>query len=286
MAGADIRFPHIGIEIQNLERYISIFGYQVAYYGIIITIGMLTGYLMAAWTAKRTGQDKEIYLDFALYAILIAVLGARIYYVVFEWDSYKDDLIQIFNLRGGGLAIYGGIIGGVLTAIVYAHLKKFSLSLLLDTSCIGLITGQIIGRWGNFVNREAFGGYTDNIFAMQLKMSEVQSNYITEELKEHIITINNVEYIQVHPTFFYESIWNLVLLLFLSFYTKRKKFHGEIFYLYLIGYGIGRFWIEGLRTDQLKLPNTSIAVSQLLSVMLIGVAVILIISGRKKVKKL
>jgi phosphatidylglycerol:prolipoprotein diacylglycerol transferase len=282
MEGADIRFPHIGIEIQNLERYFSVFGYPIAYYGLIITLGMLSGYFMAAWTAKRTNQDKELYLDFALYAILMAVIGARIYYVIFAWDSYKDNLIQIFNLRAGGLAIYGGIIGGVLTAVVYAKVKKISLPLLLDTACIGLITGQIIGRWGNFVNKEAFGGYTDNFFAMQLKLSEVQSNYITDELRQHIINIDGTEYIQVHPTFLYESVWNLCILIFLIFYTKRKKFHGEIFCLYLLGYGIGRIWIESLRTDQLKLPGTSIPVSQLLSICLVMIALVTIILNLSK----
>lgn len=285
MEGADIRFPYIGIEIQNLERYISVFGYPVAYYGILITLGMLAGYLMAAWTAKRTGQDKELYLDFALYAILMAVLGARIYYVIFEWDNYKDDLLQIFNLRGGGLAIYGGVIGGVLTAVVYARVKKVSLPLLLDTACVGLVTGQIIGRWGNFVNKEAFGGYTDGFFAMQLKASEVSSAYITDELANHLVTVGSTRYIQVHPTFLYESLWNTGVLLILIFFTKRKKFDGEIFALYLLGYGLGRAWIEGLRTDQLKLPGTEIAVSQLLSAVFAVSSLVVILIKRKKKRK-
>lgn len=285
MEGADIRFPHIGIEIGNLERYISVFGYPLAYYGIIITLGMLVGYFMVSWTAKRTMQDKELYLDFALYAILMAVVGARIYYVIFEWDSYKDDLIQIFNLRGGGLAIYGGIIGGVLTAVIYAKVKKISLFLLLDTACIGLVTGQVIGRWGNFVNREAFGGFTDNIFAMQLKMSEVQSKYITDELRSHIVELDGTKYIQVHPTFFYESIWNLFLLCFLLIFTKRKRFDGEVFCFYLLGYSLGRVWIEGMRTDQLKIPGTELAVSQLLSIGLAIVSFFLILIGRGVARK-
>lgn len=284
MEGADIRFPHIGIEFQNIERYISVFGYPIAYYGILITLGMLAGYFMVAWTAKRTGQDKELYLDFALYAILMAVLGARAYYVIFEWDSYKDDLLQIFNLRAGGLAIYGGIIGGVLTAVVYAKVKKLSLPLLLDTACVGLVTGQIIGRWGNFVNKEAFGGYTEGPFAMQLKVSEVQPAYITDELSKHLVTVDGIQYIQVHPTFLYESLWNIGVLLLLIFFTKRKEFHGEVFALYLLGYGLGRVWIEGLRTDQLKLPGTELAVSQLLSAVLAVTALVFIIIKRKNKK--
>jgi len=283
--GADIRFPHIGIELENVERFLNIFGFPIAYYGIIITLGMFLGYLMAAWTAKRTGQDRELYLDFALYAIFMAIIGARIYYVVFAWDSYRDDLLQIFNLRAGGLAIYGGVIGGVLTAVVYAYVKKISLPLLLDTACTGLITGQIIGRWGNFVNKEAFGSYTDNLFAMQLKVSEVQSSYITDELRSHIVEIEGTDYIQVHPTFLYESLWNIGVLLVLLLSTKKKTFDGEVFCLYLIGYGLGRFWIEGLRTDQLKIPGTSLAVSQILSLVAVIAAIIILFRKRILVKK-
>jgi len=181
--------------------------------------------------------------------------------------------MQIFNLRGGGLAIYGGVIGGVLTAVVYAHIKKISLPLLLDTACVGLITGQIIGRWGNFINKEAFGGYTDNLFAMQLKLSEVQPNYVTDELRRHIMNVEGTEYIQVHPTFLYESVWNCGVLIILLIFTKKKKFNGEVFCLYLVGYGLGRFLIEGLRTDQLKIPGTSLAVSQLLSLVAVIAAI-------------
>lgn len=283
MEGADIRFPHLGIEISDLDRYISVLGYPIAYYGIFIAIGMIAGYCMVVWTAKRTGQDKELYMDFAVYAILTAIVGARLYYVIFRWDYYKNDLLQIFNVRSGGLAIYGGLIGGVLTAVIYAKVKKISLPLLLDTACVGLVTGQIIGRWGNFVNREAFGGYTDGLFAMQLKVGEVSSSYITENLWEHLVTVGNTQYIQVHPTFLYESLWNLVVLLVLIVMTKKKKFHGEIFALYLAGYGLGRFWIESLRTDQLKLMGTNLPVSQLLSAVLaITAFFVIFLKGRKK----
>lgn len=278
MAGADIRFPNLGIELEVVGRFIRVFGFPIAYYGIIITFGMIIGYFMVEWTAKRTNQDKEVYLDFALYAIIFSVIGARLYYVIFAWDKFKDNLIQILNLRAGGLAIYGGIIAGTLTAVVYCYLKKIHFSLLADTACIGLITGQIIGRWGNFFNREAFGGYTNNLFAMQLKKSQVYATDITQELFNHIVTIDNIEYIQVHPTFLYESIWNLGVLFILILSTKHKKFDGQIFLLYLIGYGLGRFWIESLRTDQLLLWGTNFAVSQYLSLGLVVISIIILIT--------
>jgi phosphatidylglycerol---prolipoprotein diacylglyceryl transferase len=277
LLGASIRFPKLGIEIEHLGTGINLFGIQIAYYGIIIALGMLVGYLLVEWQAKRTGQNKELYLDFALYAIIISVIGARIYYVIFAFDEYKDNLWSVLNLRGGGLAIYGGIIAGALTAVVFAKVKKISFPLLADTCSVGLLIGQIIGRWGNFFNREAFGGYSDGLLAMQIKKSEVAASNITQELVNHQVVIDGVEYIQVHPTFLYESLWNLALLIIILVYTKHKKFNGELLLIYALGYGIGRAWIESLRTDQLLLWGTNIPVSEMLSIAVAVVAACLLI---------
>lgn len=282
--GADVSFVHLGITIEHLRNSISIGGFEIAFYGIIIGIGMLAGLYMAQKDARRRGQDPELYLDFALYAIIFSIIGARLYYVIFDWELYKDNPIEIFNLRGGGLAIYGGIIGAVLTLIVFTKVRKVSFFSMADTGCIGLITGQIIGRWGNFFNCEAFGGYTDSLLAMRLKMSLVNPSMISQELLYHRIVENGVEYIQVHPTFLYESVWNLGVLAFLLWYRKRKKFDGEILWMYLLGYGLGRAWIEGLRTDQLLFFGTGIPVSQALSMVLVAAASAVIIWKRSKLK--
>jgi len=303
----NINFPHLGIELHNLSSGISVFGFRIAFYGMVIGFGMLCGYMIATWMAKRTGQNPEFYMDFALIAIIASVIGARIYYVIFAWDEFKDNPISVFNLRTGGLAIYGGIIVAILTAIIYARIKKYSFWLLADTGCIGLITGQMIGRWGNFFNREAFGKYTDGFFAMQLdrrvvsrefqdsiSVDQLQQMYVGKpnalqrilEIRNHILTVDGVQYIQVHPTFLYESLWNLCLLIILLLYTKHKKFDGEVMLLYLFGYGIGRVWMEGLRTDQLFLWGTPFAVSQLLSALLVVSAVSIMIFKRIKLKKL
>lgn len=289
--------------MEQVASGITVFGYRITFYGIVIGIGMLLGWLIAEWMAKKTGQNKEIYLDFALVAIVVAVIGARLYYVVFAWDEFAYRPLSIFNLRTGGLAIYGGIIGAVLTAIIYTRIKKYPFWLLADTGCIGLVLGQIIGRWGNFFNREAFGKYTDGLFAMQLDLRVVSGIYrmkandpyldslyvgkpaALERIKEiinNIKTVDGIQYIQVHPTFLYESLWNLCLLVFLILYTKHKKFDGEIMLLYLAGYGLGRVWIEGLRTDQLYLWGTPMAVSQLLSALIVLVAVIALVYKRRK----
>lgn len=273
----DIRFPHLGIEIASLGKGITIGGFTIAFYGMIIAFGMVMGYLMTAFQAKRTGQEPDLYLDLALWDIVFAVIGARIYYVVFSWDYYKDNLLQIFNTRGGGLAIYGGVIAGVVTTIIFGKVRKQNFFQLLDTACVGLITGQIIGRWGNFCNREAFGGYTNGLFAMQLKESDVASSNLTHAVLKHIVEIDGTRYIQVHPTFLYESLWNVGVLIILLLFTKHRKYNGQIFLIYLLGYGLGRVWIEGLRTDQLIFFGTGVAVSQVLSGVLVAVSAAILI---------
>ena len=284
VAGYSIAFPHLGIEIGHLSKAFSIFNFSISYYALIITAGIIAGAFLAIREAERTGQNVDNYYDFAILVVFTSIIGARIYYVIFEWDSYKDNLLSVFNLRAGGLAIYGAVIAAVVTLILFARKKKMSVGLMMDTGVLGLVLGQIIGRWGNFVNREAFGGYTDGLFAMQLKLTEVyNNNYITPEIAEHIVTVDGTQYIQVHPTFLYESMWNIMVLVVLLLYRRHKRFDGEVFCFYLIGYGIGRAWIEGLRTDQLRIGN--IAVSQALSVVLAAAALAYVVFRRKKQKK-
>lgn len=278
----EINFPNLGIYLDHVGKNISIFGFSIAYYGIVIVTGMMIAIWIAQREAKRTGQNPEQYLDLAMIGIAAGILGARIYYVIFAWDYYKDDLLSIFNIRQGGLAIYGGIIGACIAVVIYSRKKKQNFSLLMDTASMSIVFGQIMGRWGNFFNREAFGDYTNNLFAMQLPVSAVRANEITQKMWDHVVTVSGVEYIQVHPTFLYESLWNVGVLLFLFWFRKRKKFNGEVFLMYLIGYGLGRIWIEGLRTDQLLLPVVGLPVSQLLSGCLVVGCTILVVWKRKK----
>lgn len=278
-----IDFPNLGIHLAHVGKTVTVFGFDIAYYGIVIGIGMLAGIAMAMMEAKRTGQNQEDYLDLAIFGIIFGIIGARIYYVVFAWDMYKDNLMEIFNTRHGGLAIYGGVIAAVITVFVVARVKKLPVRLLLDTAVFGLVTGQMIGRWGNFFNREAFGDYTDNLFAMRLPLDAVRTSDLTEKIEAHMETIKGVTYIQVHPTFLYESVWCLGVLVVLLLYRTRKKFDGEMFLLYLGGYGLGRFWIEGLRTDQLLVPGSRIPVSQMLAGVLVLLSLVLIAAGRKQV---
>lgn len=283
MNAGDIAFPNLGIYLENVPKSFSLFGIDIAFYGLIIAIGVMAGIYMAEHDAKVTGQNPDTYWDFAIYAVIFSVIGARLYYVIFAWDFFKDDLLSIFDIRSGGMAIYGGVIGAFVTLFVYSKWKKTNALQMGDTGVMGLILGQAIGRWGNFTNREVFGEYTDGLFAMRLPLEAVRSRDISESIAAHIT--DGVNYIQVHPTFLYESAWNLMILLIMLCYRKRKKFHGEIILLYLGGYGLGRFFIEGIRTDTLFVPGTTLPVSQALSLLMVAFAVIVEIIARVLISK-
>ena len=278
----DIWFPNLGIEIEKLSRVaFSVLGKDVYWYGIFIGMGVILGVVFAMLEAKRTKQDPDMYVDFVIYALIFAIIGARLYYVAFSWDYYSANPAKIFALREGGLAIYGGIIGAVLTAIVYCKKKKVDFWLLADTACPSIAFGQMMGRWGNFFNREAFGGFTDGPFAMRLRLDQVRPGDVSQQVLDNLMNFGGVDYIQVHPTFLYESMWNLCLFLLLVLYRPKKKFAGQIMGLYFLGYALGRVWIEGLRTDQLMIGG--FAVSQLLSAGIIVASVAFLIwKGRQE----
>ena len=276
----NINFPHLHIFLSNVGKAIKIGDFSIAYYGIVIALGMLAGLGIACWKAKQTDQNPETYVDLALIAIVCSLIGARIYYVLFECEYYSKHPASIINVREGGLAIYGGVIAAIITTFVFSKVKKIPYGRLCDTAGLGLVLGQIIGRWGNFFNREAFGGYTDNLFAMQLPLSAVRSGDLTEQLLEHQVVVDGVRYIQVHPTFLYESAWNLLVLICMLIFFNKRKFEGEVFLWYLGGYGFGRFWIEQLRTDSLLLWNTQIRVSAALGMVLFVVSLVWIITMR------
>lgn len=260
-------FPNLDIKIKSLNRVaFSIFGLDVYWYGILISIGILIAIFFVQKEAKRLGQNPDMYSECLIYSIVFSIIFARAYYVIFSWDYFKNNLTEIFLIRNGGIAIYGAIIGATITILIYTKIKKVNFFEFTDNAILGLLIGQIIGRWGNFINREAFGGYTNSLFAMRYLKSQV--GHLTPDILENIVKIDGVEYIQVHPTFLYESLWNLGILISILIYRKHKKFDGETTALYGIFYGIGRFWIEGLRTDSLLVTGTNIAVSQLVSLIL------------------
>lgn len=271
MGDGTIGFPNLGIYLENVPKSFDIFGLTIALYGVIIGIGMFVGVSLVVYMAKKEGYKPEDIYDLALCLLICGIIGARLYYVAFSWEYYKDHLGSIFNIRQGGLAIYGGVLAGFLALCVFCKVKKLKILAVADLAILGVLVGQIFGRWGNFTNRECFGGYTDGLLAMRLPISAVRPSDITPEIMSHVTVGTN--YIQVHPTFLYESLFNLALLLLILFvFWKKRKFDGEMMLCYFGGYGIGRFFIEGLRTDSLMIPSTNIAVSQMLGMVLFVVS--------------
>lgn len=248
------------------------------YYGIIIACAFMLGMMVAARYAKSIGMDPDRVTDFVLAMVIPAIVGARAYYVIFSWDHYKGNPAEILNLRHGGLGIVGGVLAAFLVLLIYCRVQKISLPLMMDVITMGLLSGQILGRWGNFFNREAFGGYTDNLLAMQIpleyfqvngRLGDLQTGGILEHLVEKTVGGQTVELIQVHPTFLYEGLWNLMVLVLVFLWRKHKKYDGEMFTIYMVGYGIGRFMIESLRTDQLQIGKTGIAATQVVCILLV-----------------
>ena len=253
-----ISFPGLGIEGINPPRTLpfTIFGKEIYFYGLIIALGFLLAILYARKRVREFGTDFDLVTDAILFAVPMAILCARIYYVVFRWDSYKDNPISALYIWEGGIAIYGGVIGAILGLLLFARVKKQKLTPYLDLMALGLLIGQLIGRWGNFFNREAYGAEIFNDFFLRMGIEEAGGL---------------VRY--WHPTFLYESLWNLIGFLLLHFLSKKRKYDGQTFLQYLAWYGLGRLWIEGLRTDSLYLGGTDLRVSQLLAGLSFVVAV-------------
>ena len=243
----EISFPSLGLSF-NPDRVAFYIGEKGIYwYGIIIAVGFLLAVYYALRRSGQFGLTQDNIIDMLLCAVPLAIIGARAYYCIFSWELYQDDPIRVLYIWEGGLAIYGGVIGAAIGLTIYTKVKKVRTGAMLDIGGLGLMIGQSIGRWGNFINREAHGSVTESF----LRMGLTDAN-------------GNVTY--YHPTFLYESLWNALGFLLLHFYSKKKrKYDGQIFVMYIGWYGLGRLFIEGLRTDSLYLLGTNLRVSQLLA---------------------
>ena len=266
----DIVFPNLGITFENISTVaFTVFGFEIYWYALFVVMGIIVGvYFGAMFAPKRTGQDPNLYMDFALFVVPACIIGARLFYVIFAWDATWT-FARIFDVRQGGLAIYGVVISAIATAFIFCKAKKLNFLNFADTGIVGLIIGHAIGRIGNFINREAFGGYYNGLFAMEIQLNQVHNlNTVTQEMRDNAIFRSGVEYISVHPTFLYEAATLVLLFVALNLYRKHKKFNGEILAMYFLVYGTARFFIEGLRTDQLLLAGTNLSVSMIMSVVI------------------
>ena len=273
----EIQFPKLGWTFRIDPTAFKIGSLEVQWYGLIITLGLILAFIYCFPKMKRFGLDSDRTIDAVLGGIIGGLVGARLYYVIFNWDQYKDDLKSIFNTREGGLAIYGGIIGALAVGLLICKIRKVKMLPMLDITCIGFLIGQGVGRWGNFVNQEAFGGKTDSFLGMT--GGRIQE-YIFENsaslggsLTAEGSGIMNLELYPVHPCFLYESVWCLLGFVLLAFWSKRRKYDGQLLLMYMAWYGAERFFVEGLRSDSLYIG--SIRVSQALSALIFVVSVIL-----------
>ena len=261
-----ISFPGLGIFGLNPPAFFSVFGHRIYFYGVLIALGFLLGILYCARRSKDFGIRQDDFYDMIILLIPLSILCARIYYVLFRLEEFAGrPLLSYFAVWEGGIAIYGGIIGGILAIFLTCRRKKVPFLAMLDLTVFGVLIGQIIGRWGNFMNREAFGAQTEIFCRMGLTDPSGHTVY-------------------VHPTFLYESLWNLVLFLGLVLWVKkgRRKYDGQMSLLYFFWYGLGRAWIEGLRTDSLYIGHTGIRVSQALSLALVVICLILLLILRRR----
>ena len=271
----NVSFPGFGLEF-DIRRYaFTVFNVEIYWYGIIIAFAFLLAVLLGIRSCRKYDLEPDNILDLVLFAAPTAIVFARLFYVVFSWDQYKDNLINIIRIRDGGLAIYGGVIGALLVAWIYAKKKKITFWHLVDFGIPFLALGQGIGRWGNFFNQEAFGTPTTLPWRMN-------GTLINDYLATAVPSVDFSKW-GVHPTFLYESLWDIAIFLFLAYYRKKKKVEGEVLFLYLMLYGAGRAFIEGLRTDSLYLG--SLRVSQLLSVVLLIAGLLLFVYRRAKSRR-
>lgn len=262
-----ISFPGLGFEFNINRVAFNVLGKDIFWYGIIIAFGFVLAAFYVCNRSKQFGLTSDSIVDLLIFALPIAIICARAYYVIFSWESYKDNILEIFAIWHGGLAIYGGIIGSIVTAYVFCSIKKINFGDLVDLGSLGILIGQIIGRWGNFVNAEAYGGPTNLPWRMNIGQTIAQAGELG-----------------AHPTFFYESLWNFIGFILLHFYSKKRRFKGEVFLMYVAWYGAGRFFIEGLRTDSLYFMGTAIRTSQILALVSMVFAIIAIVYKRRKIK--
>ena len=272
-----VSFPNLGLEFNLNPVIFSIGNFQMTWYGALIGLGILLAMWMAFRNCKRFGIISDKMVDVVLAGIIGGIIGARLYFVAFRWEDYKDDLTLIFKTWEGGMAIYGGIIGAFLAGALVARLRKVKVLPMMDLAGMGFLIGQGIGRWGNFVNGEAFGSNTNLPWGMT---GDRIVSYLSNST--HVTGQAIDAYGLVHPCFLYESIWCLLGFGLLYWYSKRRRFDGEVFLLYLAWYGLGRTFIEGLRTDSLMIGN--IRVSQLLAALLVVASVILLLAVRSRIK--
>lgn len=248
-----IRFPHLGLELAHVQSGFSAFGFEISWFGISLGLAVLVGTGIIVLEALYTRQEVNTYLNLTVFAVIAALIGGRVYYVLPQWSYYyKKHLSAVWNIRSGGMGFYGALLAGIIVIFLYSWLSKEHAGTLLDTIAMGLTAGQAVGIWGCFFEMEYFGEYTDHFYAMQLPLEQLSLGAVTDKMKNHINTINGERMVQVSPLVFWMFLWCVIVFGVVFFHRFRKRFEGEVFLVYMALYSFGSFWMEFLRADALK----------------------------------
>lgn len=273
----NISFPNVKLDIAYLPKSFQIFGFEITMYGIVLAIALMIGTAVVVLEAKRRHQSPNKYLGIIIVALIGGVIGARLYYVLQYLGYYKNHPQEIYNVFGGGFALYGAIFVAAIFVYVYCIPAKIRFGTALDTLTPGILMAQAIGVWGNLFNREAFGEYTNSILAMRIPIADVRPQEVTELMRQNVVMVEDVSYIQAHPLFLYECIWCLILMLIILGISRKRHFAGEQFLKYLVGYSLARGIMEWFRTDRVSLYGTKFSLTLLVSAVVFVVSLIVLI---------
>ena len=272
-----ILFPNLNLKFEHVGTGISVFGFEITFFGMILGFALLLGIMLTLLRAYHTGQSMDEYLDLSILVVPLSFIGARIYYMIFHLDSYQGAIWKTLMFREGGLEFYGALIVGVITILIYANIQKVSSGKLLDTAITGIAAGQILCTAGAYFNRECFGDYTDGLLAMQIPLDSVSYYAVTENMRKHIEVIDGQRFIQVRPLCVAAFLWSIVVMAVVLLYNYRKKYDGELFLVYLQVYSLGRFLMEGARVDALIIPGNGWRVCRITAVVMIVISVLIML---------
>lgn len=272
-----ILFPNIGLTFEHVKTGIPFWGFEISFFGILLGVALLLGIGVVLLEVYNTRQNLDEYLNLSIMTVIVALVGARLYYVIFSWENYRKSVFDIVLLRKGGMSFYGALLAGLCMVLIYASIHKTSAGRILDTSCVGIAAGQIVCSFCGFFSREGFGDYTEGLFAMQISLESISYQTVTENMRKHIELIDGERFVQVEPLFLVGFIWSIVVLMSILLYKYRKKFEGELFLIYLLIYSFGNFWLESVRADALMIQGLNWKVDQVVSGIVFLVALISIL---------
>ena len=280
-----INFPNLGVHFDNVRRAFSVLGFDITMYGIMVGLGFLIALIAIILCVALSDQHEDNYIDLFILGTITSLVGARIFYVILTWSDYKGHFFEIFNLRKGGMEIFGALIGLIVLVVIFTKIRQIPTGRVFDTITPALILGQIMSLIGHYFAREGFGEYTDGPFAMELPLDAVRISDVTDRMKNHIEVVDSVRMIKMHPIFLYEIVLCIAILIGILVYSKNKEVEGQMFNIYLGAYALGRFFLEGFKEQKHFLPGTKISAIRTLSMLIFLGAVLAFVINRVRFER-